>query len=164
MLTLNAPLLGSCRAGNGTAAGGTPAGTDVSLDALPVLCGHVNRAAVGHATWHTLTLRRGLQFTGKNSGAVFALDGRYRVIAGTIYLDNGTGTNGGVFDLYAATVSGNTETYRLLHEIDIGSAPGNRAAFSVSVSGVRYLAVVERCCTVQNTILDVVATLTTAQQ
>jgi len=161
-LTLNALGLGSCRAGAAAGSVRVPAPAHIPLDALPALCGRVNLAAASHATWHTLTFRRGLQFTGKNSGAVFALEGRYRVLAGTIYLDNGTGTKGGIFDLYSVTAPGNTETYRLLYQTDIGLTAGNRATFSIPVSGVRYLAVVERCCPLQTTILDVMATLTRA--
>ena len=159
-LALNAPVLSSCRTRE--AAAGGRAGAQVPLDTLQALCGHVNLVAASYAVWHNLTFHRGLQFTGKNSGAVFALDGRYSALSGTIYLDDKARATGGVFDIYAATVPGDVATYRALYERDLGLAPQNRAVFSVPVSGVRYLALVERCCILQNTIIDIMATLTRA--
>jgi hypothetical protein len=136
-------------------------GHSVPLEALPVACGCLHDKTLRHpAAWHHHAITHGLQLTGTCSVAVFRLGKQYSEISGTIDVDDSTGTTGGIIALYDAVVPTDSNTYRTLFENNIGSAKAHMIAFRAPVHGVQYLAVWERCCTAQNTVLDVVATLT----
>ena len=141
--------------------GGPRHGKAVLLESLPVTCGCPHPEALRHApAWHHHAISHGLELTGTCALAVFRLDKRYSEISGTIAVDDATGTTGGLISLEDAVVPTDSNTYRTLFENNIGSAKVHMIAVRASVHGVQYLAVWERCCTVQNTVLDVVATLT----
>jgi hypothetical protein len=136
-------------------------GKVVPLESLPATCGCPTREVLRHpATWHHHTITHGLQLTGTCSAAVFSLGKHYSEISGAIYVDNSTGTTGGIISLVNAVVPTGSNTYRTLFESNIGYEKENMVSFRAPVRGVEYLAVWERCCTMQNTIVDVVATLT----
>jgi hypothetical protein len=133
--------------------------TPVSVGKLPIACGCPRVVSVAHpASWSGTKLARDLQLTGRCPIAVMWLQGRYATVRGTVYIDDTTGTRGGVVSIYTVETPTDALTYRLLWSKNIGYLPKGRANFAVATTGAQYLALWELCCTSQNTVVDFSAT------
>ncbi len=154
---LQLPAGFTCAAGAATGQGRAGA---MSLDRIPVACGCPQALNAAHAgSWQGHHIVGGIRLTGTCPIAVFHLGHQHQILAGSIYVDDHTGTTGGQLSFFAADAPGDTSTYHMIFDNNIGYEKDRSAPLLADVGGAEYLVIWERCCTAQNTVFDVVATL-----
>lgn len=149
-----APVIGALPGGcTAVAPVAAPHGHTLEVAALPLVCGcPPSQTTPSAARWHGHLLAHAVRLTGQCSVAVFNLGGHFSALHATLYLDDATGTQGGIFGLYTTATPTDPNSYLALYQTNIGYAANGAIPIATSMRGVGYLVLWERCCTGQNTV------------